>query len=99
MNSQEYNAGQGSEEEAIEFEREHVQAQLRKRDDPFDLLEEMTPLLGGTFTMPSPAYLGQTLVWTGRTHFCGRIATRKHLKALLYQGRLEWAVYKPGRWL
>lgn len=95
IDGHQYAKGLGTDQEAAEYEREHVQAQLRRRDNPYGLVVDYFDALG----WPPPLVEGQVLVWTQRTHFFGRTLRKTYLKAILWRGRLGWAVFKIGSWL
>jgi hypothetical protein len=83
-----YASGTCTDQEAAEYEREHVQAQLRRRDNPHGLVVDGLDSIG----WPPPLVEGQVLIWVERSHFCGRVLTRTTLFALRWNGVLGWVV-------
>lgn len=80
-------------EEETERERNHVLAQLRKLDNPFNLLPEE-----GEEGMPEPIMEGQEIRWVEATHFCGRLLRSFHFRAFripALDGGLYWITVDP----
>jgi hypothetical protein len=88
IDGHQYAGGGGSDQEAVDYEREYVQAQLRRRDNPYGLTVYWFDSLG----WPPPLFEGQTMRWTERTHFCGRTLNVTELRVFLWNGVLGWAV-------
>jgi hypothetical protein len=77
MNEKQYN--RMTEDEAVEYERRHINVQLKRRDDPYSMVESFEIYFP---EMPDPIMEGQTLNWTERTHFCGRVLATFELRAV-----------------
>ena len=81
-----------------QWEYEHIQEQVRRRNDPYGVLEGLDVFL--LPSPPPPLIEGQVLFWKRFSHLFGRqVKPTMFLKVVLWNGKLGWAEFNPGPWL